>query len=270
MNERVAVVTGASSGLGKAITLALRREGYHVIAGARSFSSAENALGDGIVCLPLDVTDEKSVHAFIQQALHTGKRIDLLVNCAGILCMGACEEIPISEFKRVMETNYIGMVRVIQGLLPHFRQNKKGRIVNLSSINGLIGIPFQSVYTASKHAIEGYSECLQMEVKPFKIEVMVVEPGDHRGGSHAYRGHIKTDNSPYDKSREHAVQTIKRDEGSGSDPNALGRKLARVLRRKRLPFRLIIADPLQRAIACLHKLLPARLLMVVLRKYYMG
>jgi len=134
----------------------------------------------------------------------------------------------------------------------------------------LLGIPFQSVYTASKHAIEGYSECLQMEVKPFKIEVMVVEPGDHRGGSHAYRGHIKTDNSPYDKSREHAVQTIKRDEGSGSDPNALGRKLARVLRRKRLPFRLIIADPLQRAIACLHKLLPARLLMVVLRKYYMG
>lgn len=268
MKERAAVVTGASSGLGRAIALALNREGYRVIAGARSFSSEDQFLGEGISCLTLDVTEEASVQAFFKKALALEKKIDLLVNCAGILCMGACEEIPVEEYERVMDTNFIGMVRTIQAVLPHFRHNRAGRIINLSSINGEMGIPFQSAYTASKHAVEGYSECLQMEVKPFHIEVMVVEPGDHRGGSNAYRGHIKSEQSPYEKSRESAIAAIHRDEANGLLPEALGRKLVRVLRRRRLPFRLIIADPLQRTIAYCHRLLPAKLLLWVLRQYY--
>ncbi len=267
MKERVAVVTGASSGLGRYAALALKKGGYKVIAGARSFSYPENHLGQGIHCLPLDVTDDESMKRFFEIALE--QKVDMLVNCAGVLVLGACEELSTSEYQRVMETNFFGMVRAIQGILPHFRQNRAGRIVNFSSINGLLGIPFQSAYTASKHAIEGYSECLQMEVKPFGIEVMVVEPGDHRGGSGKYRGQLNKADSPYGRNQKSAIRAIQRDEANGLAPQALGEKLVKVLNKKRLPFRLRIAKGDQHLAAILHKLFPIKWLFRILSKYYL-
>ena len=169
-----------------------------------------------------------------------------------------------------MDTNYLGMVRMNRAVLPLMRENGGGKIVLFSSINGLMGIPFQSAYTASKHAIEGYAECLQMETKPFGIQVMLVEPGDHRSGSDKYRPHAKamSEASPYAAEYDSTVGIIHRDETGGSDPDALGRKIARTLDRERIPFRKRIASPDQHLAVYIHKLLPPGLNAAILRSYY--
>ncbi len=268
MSERKTVwVTGASSGLGLHTTLALRDARWRVIAGARSFHGGDL---EGIECLTLDVTDEESAERFRDAALALSPRVDALVQCAGMLVLGSCEETAVEEFRRVMETNYLGMVRMNRLTLPLMRAQGGGKIVMFSSINGLMGIPFQSAYTASKHAIEGYAECLQLEGKDHGIQVMLVEPGDHRSGSDKYRPHAAAmgDASPYAEAYRSATAVIHHDETNGSDPDVLGRKIAKALERKKLPFRKRIASPDQHLAVWIHKLLPARLNAAVLRSYY--
>ena len=264
--QKTAWVTGASSGLGLHTAMALRDDGWQVIAGARSFEDGE---ADGMTRLKLDVTDVESVARYCEKASEIAVP-DVLVQCAGMLVLGSCEETSPEEFRRVIDTNYLGMVRMNSAVLPLMRKRGGGKIVLYSSINGLLGIPFQSAYTASKHAIEGYAECLQMEVRPFGIQVMLVEPGDHRSGSDKYRPHaaaMKQD-SPYAEEYESGIGVIRRDEQNGSDPDALGRKIARILDRKTSPFRKRIASPDQHLAVYVHRLLPAKLNAAILRTYY--
>lgn len=267
MSEQKTVwVTGASSGLGLHTAAAMKEDGWRVIAGARSFEDGEQ---DGIFRLKLDVTDEESIRRFCEKADEIGPP-DALIQCAGMLVLGSCEETQTEEFRRVMDTNYLGMVRMNRAVLSRMRVRGGGKIVLFSSINGLMGIPFQSAYTASKHAIEGYAECLAMEVKPFGIQVMLVEPGDHRSGSDKYRPHAAamTKASPYAAAYESATAVIAHDEHHGSDPDALGRKIARTLDRKKIPFRKRVASPDQHLAVYIHRLLPARLNAWILRTYY--
>ena len=265
-SQKTAWVTGASSGLGLHTAMALRDDGWRVVAGARSFSEGEK---DGMLCLPLDVTDEESVRRFCRRAAETAPP-DALVQCAGMLVLGSCEETETEEFRRVMDTNLLGMVRMNREVLPVMRERGGGRIVLFSSINGLMGIPFQGAYTASKHAIEGYAECLKLEVKPFGIQVMLVEPGDHRSGSDKYRPHAAamTESSPYADAYESAIAQIHHDETNGSDPDVLGQKIARILDRKRIPFRKRIASADQHLAVYIHRFLGAEINGAVLRSYY--
>ncbi len=264
--QKTVWVTGASSGLGLHTAAALKEDGWLVIAGARSFEDGEQ---DGIHRLKLDVTDEKSVRRFCEKAAEIALP-DALVQCAGMLVLGSCEETAVEEFRRVIDTNYLGMVRVNRAVLPLMRERGRGKIVLFSSINGLMGIPFQSAYTASKHAIEGYAECLSMEVKPFGIQVMLVEPGDHRSGSDKYRPHAAAmgESSPYAAAYKSATEQIHHDETNGSDPDVLGRKIAKTLDRERIPFRKRIASPFQHLAVYIHRLLPAKLNESILRSYY--
>ena len=261
-------VTGASSGLGLHTARALRDAGWNVIAGARSFR--EPAEQDGMVCLPLDVTKEESVQAFREKALALQPRVDALVQCAGVLVLGSCEETTTEEYLRVLDTNFLGMVRMNRAVLPLMRARGEGRIVLFSSINGLMGIPFQNAYTASKHAVEGYAEGLQLEVRPFGIQVTLVEPGDHRSGSERYRarGERMNADSPYAQAYARATGKIREDETGGSDPDRLGWKVARMLGRRRMPFRKRIASPEQHLAVYVHKFLPARWNEAILRRYY--
>lgn len=264
--QKTVWVTGASSGLGLHTAAALKEDGWRVIAGARSFEDGEQ---DGMFRLKLDVTDEESVRRFCEKAAEIAPP-DALVQCAGMLVLGSCEETAVEEFRRVIDTNYLGMVRVNRAVLPLMRERGGGKIVLFSSINGLMGIPFQSAYTASKHAIEGYAECLSMEVKPFGIQVMLVEPGDHRSGSDKYRPHAAamSGSSPYAAAYASATEQIHHDETNGSDPDVLGRKIARTLDRKKIPFRKRIASPDQHLAVYIHRLLPAKLNESILTKYY--
>lgn len=266
---RTVWVTGASSGLGLHTAAALRDAGWNVIAGARSFTRPGEK--DGIHQLPLDVTDDESADAFCAAALKISPKADALVQCAGMLVLGSCEETSVAEYQRVMNTNFFGMVRMNQRVLPVMRRQKEGRIVLFSSINGLLGIPFQNAYTASKHAIEGYAEGLQMEVKDFGIQVALVEPGDHRSGSEKYRLHAAkmSPESPYAAAFRSATEKIRHDETNGSDPDALGRKIAKMLEKRRMPFRRRIASPDQHLAVWLHRFLPAGLNAEILRSYYL-
>lgn len=269
--QPVAWVTGASSGLGFHTAAALAGAGWRVAAGARSFQEGKPDDGN-ISYFYLDVTQSQSIQAFAQEAMARFGRVDALVGCAGILVMGACEEISLEQLQSVMQTNFIGMAAVIQAALPFMRRQGFGKILCFSSINGLLGIPFQGAYTASKHALEGYCECLAMEAAPLGIDVCLVEPGDHRSGSRTYRGvaHGADEASPYAARRERAIAAIRRDEANGSDPDRLGAQVVRLLARRRLPMRRVIAKGDQRLAVWLHKLLPARWFARILCLYYTG
>lgn len=269
MSRGVVWVAGASSGLGLHTAQAIRDAGYTVIAGARSFTAGEE---NGIHRLPLDVTDGTSVAAFVQAARAIAPRVDALVQCAGILVLGSCEETSLAEYRRVMETNFLGMVRLNQAVLPLLRAQGGGKIVLFSSINGLLGVPFQSAYTAAKHALEGYAECLMMETRCCGVQVCLVEPGDHRSGSGKYRAHAAAMGkaSPYAADFAATAAVIHRDEANGSDPDRLGRRVARMLGRRHMPFRLRIAKADQHLAVVLHDVLPPGLNGAILRRYYFG
>ena len=267
-------ITGASSGLGLATAKAFAGRGWRVVAGARSFADAPAVQEDAEhwVRLRLDVTDEESCARFVQRALEISPRVDALVCGAAVLVLGSCEKTGADEYSRVLDTNFTGAARMVRLALPHMRAQGGGRIVLFSSINGLLGIPFQSAYTASKHALEGYAECLAMETAPWGVRVCLVEPGDHRGGSQRTRLNAREEDgeSPYHRAYEAAVAVIRRDEAGGLSPDRLGEKLVRNVERRHMRFRLRVAKPDQHLAVWLHALLPPRLNGRVLRAYYEG
>ena len=271
----VALVAGASSGLGRAVAEQLAREGYVTYAGARSFQAgmqkAQKAPPAGCIPLGLDVTDDASVAQAVGEVLAAQGRLDALVNCAAFLTLGACEETSHEELAAVVSTNLLGMARMTRAVLPAMRGQKSGRIVQFSSLNGRFAIPFQGAYAASKHAIEGWSEALAMEVRPFGIQVTLMEPGDCRSGADTYRTHAKAaqaDTSPYRASYEAATARIHHDESTGMAPEKLGRAVAKALRKRRAPARVVVARIDQRFALWLHKLLPGRWFYGIIKGYY--
>ena len=265
-------VVGASSGLGLATAQAFADDGWLVVSGARSLSAQppRDPAEGGIRTLPLDVTDAQSREAFAREAFAISPRVDALVYCAAVLVLGACETTSYAEYERVMQTNFLGLVGLVSTVMPAMRKQGSGKIVLFSSINGLLGIPFQSAYTASKHAIEGYAECLAMEVRPFGVQVCLVEPGDHRGGSQRTRLHAQgeSETSPYEAAYNKACGIIHHDESNGLYPEKLGPKVVRNVNRKRMRFRLIVAKPDQRLAVVLHDMLTPALNFRILRDYY--
>ena len=173
--QRVALVTGASAGIGASCAAFLAAKGYRVYGGARSAVMAE-----GVEPLILDVTDDVSVARAIETILARESRLDVLVNNAGFGIAGAIEDTSIEEAREQFEVNFFGVLRMCRAVLPVMRRQKSGYIVNIGSIGGLIAIPFQGFYSATKFALEGFSESLRMEVRPFGIQVVLIEPGDHR------------------------------------------------------------------------------------------
>ena len=167
-------ITGASSGIGKAAALALTRAGFRVIGTSRKAAPGE--MRDGIRLIACDVTDDVSVAKAVALARDELGRIDILVNNAGYAVSGAAEESSVEQVRALFDTNFLGVVRVTNAILPIMRAQGQGRILNIGSVLGLIPGPFGAYYAASKHAIEGYSESLDHEVRAFGIRVAVIEP----------------------------------------------------------------------------------------------
>ncbi|MDD2428321.1 MAG: SDR family oxidoreductase [Eubacteriales bacterium] len=263
---KIAWITGASSCLGLETLNALHQKGWTVVGGARSFG--ENDEEPGILRLHLDVTLDESVAAFADEAFSRFGAPDALINAAGVMVLGPAENISMDELHAVMDVNFLGMVRMTKAVLPLMHKNGGGRIVNFSSINGLLATPFQSAYVASKHAIEGWSECLNMEGRTNGIQVMLVEPGDHRGGGQKYRPHAEEIADHYRPAFLAGTATIARDEKEGGDPIILGKKVARALDRRLLPARLRVAKITQHMAVFLHDVLPSNLFLRALSVYY--
>jgi len=169
----VALVTGTSSGIGHATAKALQNAGFRVFGTTRR-AAAERS--DGVTMLTCDVTDDASVARLVEEVLAKAGRIDLLVNNAGIGLLGAAEESSTAQAQALFDVNVFGVLRMTNAVLPTMRRQEKGRIVNLSSVQGFIPAPYFALYSSTKHAVEGYSESLDHELRPFGIRVVLVEP----------------------------------------------------------------------------------------------
>jgi NAD(P)-dependent dehydrogenase (short-subunit alcohol dehydrogenase family) len=175
--QKTVLITGASSGIGKATAHAFLREGNKVYTAARRLDRMEDLAQAGAVLLSLDLTDDASIVAAVDQIKQQQGRVDVLINNAGYGSYGALEDVPMSEARRQVEVNVFGLARLCQLILPMMRGQKSGKIVNITSIGGKIWEPFGAWYHATKFAVEGLSDCLRMEVAPFGIDVIVIEPG---------------------------------------------------------------------------------------------
>lgn len=175
--KKVVLVTGASAGIGKATALVLAQGGYTVYGAARRTEKLNDLKQAGIIPIAMDVTDEGSMQAGVNIILAKEKKIDVLVNNAGFGSYGAIEDVSLTDARYQLEVNLFGAARLIQLVLPSMRKQRWGKIVNISSIGGKIATPFGGWYHASKFALEGLSDSLRNEVKPFGIDVIVIEPG---------------------------------------------------------------------------------------------
>lgn len=175
--QQVVLITGASSGIGHASALSLQKAGYIVYAAARRLERMDDLKAQGIHPLSLDVTDEESLKAGVARIMAEQGRIDILINNAGYGSYGAVEDVPLANARAQFEVNLFGLARLTQLVLPGMRANHFGKIVNISSIGGKMHEPLGAWYHTSKFALEGFSDCLRVEVRHFGIDVIVIEPG---------------------------------------------------------------------------------------------
>jgi NAD(P)-dependent dehydrogenase (short-subunit alcohol dehydrogenase family) len=180
VTTKVALVTGASSGIGEATALALAADGFVVYAVARRTEPMAALRDGGVHTFSMDVTDDASVVAGIDRIIAEQGRIDVLVNNAGYGSYGAVEDVPLDEARRQFEVNIFGLARLVQLVTPHMRKQHSGRIINISSIGGKIYEPLGAWYHATKFAVEGLSDSLRIELRPFGIDVVIIEPGPIR------------------------------------------------------------------------------------------
>lgn len=177
MVNRIALVTGASSGIGYATAHAVKRAGYRVFAGARRHEDMDRLTLEGLDAIEIDVTDDASVSRAVQVVEGAGGHIDLLVNNAGYGQMGAVEEVSIDKWRRQFETNVFGLVRVTQAVLPGMRRAGGGTVVNIGSMGGEFTFPLGAAYHSTKYAVESISDALRFEIAPFGIHVTLIQPG---------------------------------------------------------------------------------------------
>jgi len=223
--QKIVLVTGASSGIGAAIAARLTKDGHKV------FGTGRNASGttpDGVTMLALDVRSDDSVRACAAAVLSKAGRLDVLINNAGYLLAGAIEEATIAQAQDEFDTNFFGVVRMVKAVLPAMRKQRSGLIVNISSLAGIVPFPFWGFYNASKFAVEGYSESLRTDLKPFGIHVAMVEPGAIKTPLYA---HPTTTPMPeYSPWRDRALKSMKHFESIAPGPEAVAAVVSKIVR----------------------------------------
>lgn len=263
------MVTGASSGFGRSIAVLLAQRGYKVYGTSRR-PAGEVPACEGVEFIQMDVRDSGAVQASVAAIAGREGRIDIVVNNAGMGIGGALELASDEEVALQMDTNFGGCVNVCRAVLPHMRRQHSGTIVNLSSIGGVMGLPYQGYYSASKFAIEGFSEALAAEVEGYGIRVSLVEPGDFATGFTASRKcSVPTRQSEaYGESFRRSLSIIEQEENGGLPPERLARKVVKIIECRRPHMRYVVANTEQRLSVLLKKILPGRLFVKILRNYY--
>lgn len=275
--ERVALVTGASSGIGKAAAAALSAEGFRVFGTSRrAISNSASGLPDaagpsdvaklaGVEMIRVDVTDDSSVDTAIEEIIRRTGRIDVLVNNAGIGIAGGAEESSIAQAQMLFDTNLFGVIRLIRAVLPHMRERKSGRIINVSSVLGFLPAPYMAIYAASKHALEGYSESLDHELRTSGIRVLLVEPAYTRTSFDQNMIGPDAQLREYDNARRHMATLVVEAMAKADAPEVVGKVIARaatdIRTRMRYP-----AGPMARKLSFLRRFAPGSLVDSSLRK----
>jgi len=213
MSGKVVLITGASRGIGHALACELAGRGHRVYGAARS-----DCDGAPFIPLSLDVTSAGSAQEAVANIIDKEGKIDVLVNNAGSSFSGPVEEVSTDTARRIFETNYMGIVNMVKAVLPNMRKRESGDIVNIGSAGGKIGVPFQSHYTASKFAVEGLSESLYYELRPFGVRVLLIEPGDVGTEIWTSSEHFSEKESAYTKALQRFHQVKAKEMGKGADP----------------------------------------------------
>ena len=266
-DAKVVLVTGASSGLGYAIAKSLAESNHRVFGTARVPRAAATK---GVTTLPLDVTQDDSVASCITEVIRSAGRIDAVINNAGFGIAGAIEDTTTAEALSQFETNFFGTHRVCRAVLPHLRAQRAGTIINMSSLAGRIPLPFQGFYSATKFAIEAYTEALRMEVRPFGIGVSMIEPGDFATSFTASRRMTRESvaASPYYDSAMRAVATMARDEQANRDLSPVVDAVKTILESRRPALRYPRANAVQRTFNALRPFLPQAVAESLIRGTY--
>src|SRR5437867_3977374 len=258
----VAIVTGASGGIGEATARALHAAGYRVFGTSRRPPATRSP---GIEYLACDVTSDESVKAAVSEVLSKAGRIDLLVNNAGVGLVGGAEESSLEQAKSLFDVNLFGVIRLTKAVLPAMRQQGSGRIVNISSVMGLIPAPFMALYAASKHALEGYSESLDHEVRAAGVRVVLVEPAYTQS---SFESNLVPADQPLDEyqSARSSAQAVMRDVMKTADsPELVAQAVLKACTAPN-PRRRYAAGGMARQVSLLRRFVPASAFDKSLRK----
>ncbi|MDZ7633415.1 MAG: SDR family NAD(P)-dependent oxidoreductase [Bacteroidales bacterium] len=232
---------------------------------------SDSEVPGAVTVLKMDLTDTDSMQRAVRMVVEQEGRIDVLINNAGMHTGGPVETSPMENISLQMETSFTGMVNLTREVLPVMRRNAGGTIINISSIGGLMGLPFQGYYSAAKFAVEGFSEALRMEVSDFNIRVVVINPGDFRTSNSSNRRKFMAPTGagdPYNRQFRESMAIIEQDEANGWDPAVLAKKLAAIVEVRNPRHRYIIASFDQKLAVVLKKILPSKIFSAILASHY--
>ena len=261
----VVFITGISSGFGLETARLLSQEGHTVYGTVRRDMEPLPK----VHYLQVDVRDKQAVSETVRQVVEKEGRIDVLINNAGMGIGGPLEFATEEEVRLQMDTNFLGLVHCVDAVLPYMRQQKSGKIIALSSIGGLMGLPFQGFYSASKFAIEGYCEALRLETQSFGVQVVVLRPGDFATGFTGSRKKVADEAAieayPIYKT---AIEKVEHDENGGLKPVVLARKISQIIRKKNPRNGYVVASFEQKLSVLLKRILPSKWFAKILGSYY--
>lgn len=264
--SKVVLITGGSSGIGKSIGEFLQQKGFVVYGTSRN---PEKVLNSVFPLVALDVRNAESIKAAVAKIIAVTGRLDVVINNAGVGITGPLEEIPMEEIKNNFETNFFGPIEVMKAVLPQMREQKSGLIINITSIAGYMGLPYRSVYSASKGALELITEALRMEVKSFGINITNVAPGDFATNIAAGRYHAPViSGSAYEKVYGETLSTMNEHVDAGSNPNEMAEAIYKIMQSKKPNVHYKVGAFMQKFSIVLKRVLPDTVYEKMLMNHY--
>lgn len=264
--SKVVLITGGSSGIGKAVGEFLHHKGFTVYGTSRNPERISNSI---FPLLKLDVRNPESIQTAVAQIIDKSGKLDVVINNAGVGITGPLEEIPTQEIKNNFETNFFGPIEVMKSVLPQMRLQKSGLIINITSIAGYMGLPYRSVYSASKGALELITEALRMEVKSFGIHITNVAPGDFATNIAAGRFHAPLlEGSAYEATYGKTLQMMDEHVTGGSKPEEMANAIYSIIQTPAPRIHYKVGSLLQKFSIVLKRILPDTLYERILMKHY--
>jgi short-subunit dehydrogenase len=262
---KVILVTGASSGIGLSVANALQARGHTVYGSSRDLSRLKSA---SFKPVQLDVTDDASVKSAVDKIIKAEGKIDVLVNNAGNGVTGPAYAMPVEYAK--FEVNFFGVIRVSSTVIPKMIEAKQGLVINVSSLAGLFGLPYQGLYSASKYAIEGYSQSLRMELRSTGVKVVVINPGDFKTDFTQSRDKVPfpLKNEQLEKEFNSAVASMEKDESVGANPDVIGKKICQIVDSSSPSHRYLIGALGQTIAVPLKRILPGGIFEKLMNDHY--
>ena len=276
-SSKVVLITGALSGVGRFVAERLMKEGYRVYGTSRKLESGREdayswtaSKGKGSFRLvPMDINVPESVRKAVAHVMDREGRIDILINNAGIVTAGSVEDTTTEEASRQFETNFFGTHRMCREVLPIMRAQKQGQIITISSMAAILPLPFQSMYCASKSALESMTEAMRMEVRPYGIRVSLIEPGDMATGNTAGRIFAAASaDSIYSLRFTRAMAVVAKDEQGGPEPTSVAGVVSRLAKRRNPPVRVATAGFQYKLFKLLCRILPDRFILWIIERMY--